>query len=142
MIKYLLLCLCAGIFYSCSNSDFNPVWLEGDHVAVNAEGISFHESWRRINSEEFRCEGYSTSNGEKDFSENIVLMYKSGEWIYRVSGVHEEPMDFILDSLSNFRFSSYNNANDFPKRITYIRMKKGYKVILSNESDTIRMNFE
>ncbi|MBQ0738014.1 hypothetical protein [Mesonia mobilis] len=63
-------------------------------------------------------------------------------WVYRVVGVHEDEVDFLITEINSTSFSAENKQNDFPKVITYKLKAEFLKATIADDKNAIDFIFE
>lgn len=121
MMKKLLLLLLLGLLLnSCQNKKDHFDWLTGNWTRMNeAEGQVTREIWKKISDKEYQGLGFTIQQQDTVFKEEIALLQENENWVFRVTGVQEEPVDFPLSSFNDSEFIAENAQNEFPKKIHY-----------------------
>lgn len=121
MMKKLLLLLLLGLLLnSCQHKKDHFDWLTGNWTRMNeAEGQVTREIWKKISDKEYQGLGFTIQQQDTVFKEEIALLQENENWVFRVTGVQEEPVDFPLSSFNDSEFIAENAQNEFPKKIHY-----------------------
>lgn len=118
-------------------------WLCGNWERTNGpEDIFTTEKWEQISDEVYAGVGISMKNGQVVFEEQLKLFKLNGDWLYRVTGVNEEPTDFKLTTISKNGFTAENPANEFPKIIRYNFHAKNLNAEISGGERTVTFIFK
>ena len=119
-------------------------WLLGSWIRTNDQGQSkTYEAWKKQSDSQYN--GFSCTIQENDtiWQESITLIKTNDTWSYNVLGMEEtETTDFQLTSISNGRFVSENQANEFPKKIEYYRNGDGLFAKISGGGTEVAFDFE
>ncbi len=127
MKKLIFLFAVSSLFlFSCQKEINKAQWLVGDWEHNSSEG-KFTEKWKALNDTTYLGNSYFVIEGDTVFAEEVHLVQKGKEWVYRVK-IATEPTDnlteFKLTSSSKNQLVFENIENDFPKKITYNRIHK------------------
>ena len=118
-------------------------WLLGDWQRMNDRpGRSTFEHWTRISSSEYQGLGYTLRNGDTIFKEHMKLHGDKGKWIFEVSGVNEDPTQFLVTLKAHKRFTCENEKNEFPKFIEYSLVDKTLMAKISGDGQEVLFSFE
>lgn len=109
--------------FSCNNSsfdknkDFPLEWIAGDYTDSEK---NFFESWKSSGDTALFGLGYSVTDSDTGFRENLSIRKIDNVWNYVVITANTETrFKMINSSLDSLVFE--NIENEFPKRITYIK---------------------
>ena len=113
------------LFISCEKPEMNFDWLVGNwqRINVNSDERTF-EIWEKINANKYEGIGFTLKESDTVFKENLTLLKEKNQWIYKVGGVHENPVLFPLEEFKQNSFIAKNDINEFPKIIDY-KIKDG-----------------
>lgn len=112
-------------------------WLEGRWKREDKE---VYEQWN-IEGESMIGSAYRITKDGREELEKLELFFRDQDLVYKVSGIHPEPMYFDIIKKSKKYFTVENTKNDFPKTITYRMDGKYLKVDLKNEEQSETLNF-
>ncbi|WP_121666633.1 hypothetical protein [Mesonia aquimarina] len=108
------------ISISCEKPEVNFDWLIGNwqRINENSDERTF-EIWKKINTKKYVGIGFTLKESDTVFKENLTLLKEKNQWIYKVEGVHENPVLFPLEDIKKDNFRARNDINYFPKIIDY-----------------------
>lgn len=143
-------------FLSCSNNfknenltidktknsnDFD--WLIGNWERKNDEiGKKTYEHWRKESPEIYVGEGFTLSENDTIFKENLRLIKIRDVWNLEVTGVNEFPTLFKFINHAKNTFTCENKLNEFPKIIEYSFDEKILTAKISDDENQISFLFE
>ncbi|KPM47492.1 DUF6265 family protein [Jiulongibacter sediminis] len=147
-MRFLILVIIAGLFNSCSTSlseekqENNLDWLLGSWQRTNDEdGRETFESWSKQNDSNYYGLGYTLSEGDTVFREDLRIFRKDSSWVFEVTGVNEDPTLFIFTQSDSVSFLAENPENDFPKAIEYKKTKEGFHAEVKSDEMSIGFDF-
>ena len=124
-----------------SKQDFN--WLIGNWKRTNdQEGLLTFEYWTKTSDTEYIGRGFTLQDHDTVFMEHLSLYRLSGEWIFQVTGVNEQPTLFPLEYQSEQSFRCGNPDNEFPKHIEYYLEDNLLHAKISGGGNDILFTFE
>lgn len=142
-IGAIFLCIASScINTSHVNTGFN--WLLGDWERINNEGKEkTFENWIKLNDTLYTGFGFTLSEVDTVFKENLSLFKLDKAWIFQVDGVNETPVDFILQQTLERGFIAINEQNPFPKSIFYqLKEDENLQAVIANEEKEILFVFQ
>lgn len=143
MKNKLLLLLFLLLIVSCNDPKENFEWLTGSWVRTNNEkGTVTKEIWKKTAENDYQGLGYTLQNKDTVFKENIRLFKDNDNWVYEVTGVHENPVKFKFSSYKEHQFVAENAENEFPKKIIYYTENDQLIAIISAGEESIKFIFE
>ena len=147
-MRFLIIVIIAGLFNSCSTSlseekqENNLDWLLGSWQRTNDEsGRETFESWTKVNDANYSGLGYTLSEGDTVFREELRIFKKDSSWVFEVTGVNEDPTPFILTESDSASFIAENPENEFPKLIEYSKTKEGLHAEVKSDEMSIGFDF-
>ncbi len=102
---------------SCSSKKYYPNWMIGKWSS-SYDGIAIQESW-------FEKDGIIQGEtvwkfDDKTRIETLKMYYRNDSLVYRVK-MPKKVLEFVCLDPKNDTLVFINNANDFPKRINYVK---------------------
>jgi len=134
----LLFSVLSCIYKPQASFDFN--WLVNNWERTNNTGTEqTFENWKKINDTLYTGVGFTLSEKDTLFKENLSIFRANKTWTLRVEGVHETPVDFELQENKYRSFVAVNEQNPFPSIISYKLMKNGelHAVIANTEKEIL-----
>lgn len=118
-------------------------WLIGSWKRTNdKEGMQTYEDWEKISESELRGKGYTLSQGDTVWQEQIRLLTLDGSWDFEVKGQKKAaPTVFRVTKLGPSSFTCENKDNDFPKKIRYAKVDKGLNAVISGDGKVVLFEF-
>jgi hypothetical protein len=99
-----------------------PMFLAGTWKVENRED---YEAWTATDGTTLSGQAYKIRQGQKTVTEYLSIKTVDGKTVYTaiVLGQNNgQPVDFVLNTEVNGKFSFENLAHDFPKKIQYTPM--------------------
>ena len=127
-----------GLLYSCEFGKKDAVstykWIEGSWIRINnEEGQISYEHWN-IEGDELNGLACTLEEGDTIFTEHMRIMSAGDSTIFRVIGVHDDPVDFVLQKSGRRSFEARCEENEFPKSIAYsLRRDTLYALVAGGE---------
>lgn len=131
-MKNILTFLLLSLLISCNNAPEskstqvpeakapNYDYLLGKWQRLNdKEGKKTYEYWSKKSDKEYIGMGCTLEGLDTIFKEDIRLVKVGEEWNLEVTGVNEDPTNFLVTQQHETSFVSENEANEFPKKIDY-----------------------
>jgi len=116
--------------------------LIGNWERTNDEGDKkTFEMWEKVNTRLYKGLAYTMQGSDTVFKEELKLLQKDNQWIYEVSGVHDDPVAFSIQEYDSKSFSCVNELNEFPKMIAYSIKGEKLKALISAGKDEILFDF-
>lgn len=117
---HVTIILIAVLFTACKPK-IKFDWLMGDWEMQNSEeGHQTFEKWKKISPNEYRSLGFTLSNLDTSWSEELILKKEVDTWfLYAFIDNSETPTPFELYDITPTSFSSKNYLNDYPHIIKY-----------------------
>ena len=106
------------------------------------EGKQTFENWEMKNPNVFIGMGFTLQGLDTVFMENLKIHFQDAQWIFEVSGVHEEPISFPMTIVEKKYFTAENDKNPFPKKIAYTLNKGRLLAVISAGKDEILFEFK
>lgn len=117
-------------------------WLTGHWERVNnQEGRQTFESWEKSGNNTYSGIGYTLSNEDTVFREELKIYRPDSIWIFEVTGVNEKPTPFELTQIDSLSFTAENPENEFPKIIKYSKTSNGLHAEVKSEEMNIVFDF-
>lgn len=118
-------------------------WLVGKWIRTNAQpGESGYETWTKVSTLKLTGKGVTQKGKKTIFVENLEFSVKGNDIFYVVTVTSEkQPTYFKLTELSNNGFTCENPQHDFPKKISYKRIGKNIKAVISGNGQSIDYDF-
>lgn len=129
-MKQITLSICVLIFLTgCKEKqnlnkdipehDFS--WLNQQWVRTNnPEGTKTFETWYKQSDKLFKGHSCTIKGQDTVWQEKVNLLKKDTSWIYEVHDVGSPRVTpFVLTSMGKNTFTCENEANEFPKKISY-----------------------
>ncbi|HIB37434.1 hypothetical protein [Mesonia sp.] len=141
--SFLAVFISCFLLNACQRSSVNFDWLVGNWIRVNGNNSEkTFEQWQQVSSEEYRGLGFTLVEKDTIFKEELSLVKINENWVYRVVGVHEDEVDFLITKISSTGFSAENKQNEFPKVITYKLKAEVLKATIADDKNAIDFIFE
>ena len=138
---FLLIITALSACNTLQETQFN--WLLGNWERTNdSKGNKTYESWTKKSDTKYIGLGYTLKNKDTVFKENIHLIKKKEQWVFKVIGVNETPTLFPLSNISLTSFTCNNPENEFPKQIIYSLEGKNLKAVISADRTSIPFLFK
>ena len=110
-------------------------WLLGKWQRTNdAEGRKTYETWKKETPTSYRGLGYTMSEGDTTFKENLQLVQRKERWQFEVRGVNPGVTIFPLTDITDSSFICTNFDNEFPKNIEYRKRPEGLMATIADSS--------
>jgi len=118
-------------------------WLPGNWQRVNeAPDKQIYERWVKIGNKEYTGFGYTLKNTDTIWQEDIKLVKHDSTWNFEVMGKGEDqPTIFRIKNFEPGRFNAENQANEFPKNITYSKNGDKLHAVISGGGEQIQFDF-
>lgn len=137
-ISIFVLCLLSSCGY---NNQFD--WILGDWIRTNDEaGKVTKEHWTKESNDRYAGISYTLENNDTVFYEDMLILRVQDDWTLRITGVHEQPMDFLITSFNADTFTAENPENEFPKMISYQKLNESLKAKVANDEFSLDFYFE
>jgi len=118
-------------------------WLLGEWKRNNdQEGSSTYEYWQKESDQHYRGLGFTLRAGDTVFKEDIQILLENGKLNYVVSGVNETPTYFKFTNHTANSFVCENEANEFPKKISYVHEKESLSAVISGDGNSVEFTFD
>ena len=150
-MKHLILIILLSVSISCENKneskqDFNAInnidWLMGDWVRINDKpNKKTSEYWNKISNTEYTGLGITLEGADTTFREDLKIVHNDKHWVYEVRGVNENMTPFVFTEITESSFVCENEKNEFPKIISYKRVKDTLFAKISADDVSIEFNF-
>lgn len=118
-------------------------YLVGKWVRTNDKvGPKTYEHWSKKNEEEYIGIGFTLTEKDTVFKENLRLIKINNVWNYEVTGVNETPTYFKFSSQSANKFVCENPTNEFPKKIVYQLSGDSLRAFVSAGETNLTFDFQ
>ncbi len=119
-------------------------WLLGNWQRTNEEeGKQTFEHWEKKSDSEYLGFGFTMEETDTISFENIRLIKTDTSWAIEVNLPEEaQATVFELTEIDETGFTCENEANEFPKKITYFKEGNALKAIISGGDMEISFDFE
>ena len=137
---------------SCNNksdsgqaeTEQNFDWLSGKWIRTNdqEDRLTF-ENWEKKSTTEYIGFSYTIQNNDTVWQENVKLLKTDANWSFEVTGKGEtQPTKFRLTTIEEGKFTCENQANEFPKKIEYLKKEDKLQAKISGNDMEIIFDFE
>ena len=155
-MKYLILGLMVLCSLSCQQKskeekealtvvalENNFDWLIGNWQRSNeTEGKQTYENWVKVNKDTYQGFGFTIKENDTIWKEDMRLVHVSDAWNFEVKGKGEtDATVFILTKIEEDNFICENEANEFPKKISYSKSDHGILAVISGGDLEIPFEF-
>jgi hypothetical protein len=148
IISFLFVLGCSSSTQETETTVQTPFdWLLGERIRTNGDSaVHMTEFWDKNDTSYFGfstgvAKNYGTMN-DTLFHEDLRLFQRDSSWIYEVSGVHQNPVEFTMISYTDSNFVCQNIYNDFPKQISYYFNSGNIYALATNGVDSVTFVFE
>lgn len=120
-------------------------WLAGHWDRINSKpGSSGYEVWEKNSPQELTGYGITLKGKDTTFAEKFSIVAKDNQLHYVVSVLSDkqEPVSFLITSLTDVDFVCENPNHDFPKKIEYHLKGNQLHASISGDGRSIPFLFE
>jgi hypothetical protein len=119
-VAFLILAVVLGSCYRPSQVQAFKDMKVLEGTWTTTEGTRFSETWKVVNDSLIRGTGYSLSNGDTAFSEQLKI-YRTGNFVLYAAkaGDSEDFIHFRLEEAGKGRWKFVNPIHDYPNVIEY-----------------------
>jgi len=122
----------------------NFEWLVGHWERIaDSNKIITKETWKKVNDTLYQSHGFSLKQQDTIWQEIVHLKKHQKQWLFEVlMPVNKNTTAFVLTKIKQHSFVAENPTNDFPKIISYQKVKNQIHASIENGEQKIDIIFD
>lgn len=133
---------CKKVKQPTSSENFD--WLVGHWERIpDSSKIITKETWKKVNDTFYQSHGFSLKHQDTIWQEIVQLKKHQKQWFFKVlMPDSKNTTAFVLTKIKRHSFVAENPTNDFPKIISYQKVKNQIHASIENGEQKIDFIFD